>query len=341
LAHTSVGYVGADIQSVCRHAIIAAIKQYVRDAGGATAVIGGAGNGSSNVGVSQLTLAHFEQAMLNVPASSQRGSASSLLVRSGSTSWSALGGLVEVKQQLQRVLTWPLQYRDTYSRLALHPPRGIILYGPPGCAKTSLVRCLAANSYINFLTLDGAALYNCFLGESERIVRDLFARARAASPAIVFLDEIDSIVTKRAMTSSAGGGGAGGSGSGMENRILSTLLNEMDGIAVATDILVVATTNRIDMIDDALLRPGRFDQVLYIPPPDHAARCQILSIYAKSYQLSDQFLAHLALRTANFSGADLANLCREAAFIALRQNINANSVVILLIISILSLIANV
>ncbi|KAI8853831.1 P-loop containing nucleoside triphosphate hydrolase protein, partial [Chytridium lagenaria] len=205
---------------------------------------------------------------------------------------------------------WPLAHRDTFARLGLKPPRGVLLYGPPGCSKTTLVKVIAATSGATFLALNGAEIFSSFLGESERTVRETFHRARLSAPTVIFLDEVDALVGKRAL-------GGNSSGDAVQERILSTLLNEMDGVEEAKDVLVV-------------VRPGRFDKVIYVPPPDAPARLQILEIHTLGMPLSaDVDLKRVAwFMTERFTGADLENVCREAALTAVREGKGEGCVVV-------------
>ncbi|KAJ3100298.1 hypothetical protein HDU96_010378 [Phlyctochytrium bullatum] len=245
--------------------------------------------------------------------------------------WEDVGGLEGVKRKLRQAVEWPMVYRETFGRLGLRPPRGILLYGPPGCSKTTLVKVrggyiIAARSGATFLAINGAEIFSAYLGESERAVRLTFQRARASAPSVIFIDEVESMVAKRGM--SAGSGGSGISGDPVQERILSTLLNEMDGIETAKDVLVVGATNRPDMVDSALLRPGRFDRIIYVEPPDADSRLKILSIHTRGMPLADDVdLRMIAyFRTDRFTGADLESVCREAALAALRESMGTGSV---------------
>ncbi|KAI8845283.1 P-loop containing nucleoside triphosphate hydrolase protein [Chytriomyces cf. hyalinus JEL632] len=266
------------------------------------------------------TDSYFTYALANTTPSTTRGHAVS--VPHGLT-WDSIGGLEDVKLKLKQSVEWPITRRAVFQRLGLKPPRGILLYGPPGCSKTTLVRVIASTSNATFLSINGASLYSPFVGDSEQSVRSLFQRARLSSPSVIFLDEIDAIVGSRDLS----GGGGGGRDSTQES-VLSTLLNEMDGIEGAKDVLVVGATNRPDMIDAALMRPGRFDKILYVPPPDEPSRLKILHLYSKGMPLSSnasKYLEAIASKTDRYTGADLESLCREAAFAALRESQHATA----------------
>ncbi|PXF39980.1 Spermatogenesis-associated protein 5-like protein 1 [Gracilariopsis chorda] len=228
-------------------------------------------------------------------------------------SWSSIAGMHHVKRRLKIALEWPVRYAATFNRLALKAPRGILLHGPPGCSKTSLVRAAASDSHLPFIRLSGADIYSCYLGEAERILRDAFSTARVAAPSILFIDEIDAIVGKRSISGLV-------DGNAVQQRVLSTLLTEMDGIVSAQGVLVIAATNRVDLLDDALLRPGRFDDILKVHLPDEHTRLGILRIHTRSLSLHPDIDLHLiARRTPRYSGADLKALCTEAALSALRE----------------------
>ncbi|RKP13947.1 P-loop containing nucleoside triphosphate hydrolase protein, partial [Piptocephalis cylindrospora] len=291
LAERTNGYVGADLSSLCQEAwLYTPFRNPV------------------------ITQKDFDMAMQRVGPSMQRQVATKV----DQTHWGEIGGLTEVKEQLQRMVEWPTLHRDTFRRLGLSPPRGLLLYGPPGCSKTSLVKAIASTSGASFFSLTGASTYSVYVGEAERTVRDLFQRARAGAPSVIFLDEVDALVGKRTMEHGAAGNG----GDSVQERILSTLLNEMDGVEKSTSVLVIGATNRPDMLDAALMRPGRFDRLVYIPPPDEASRREILDVCLSTIptQLTVP-LDHYAFRTTGYTGADLKSVCREAAMHALRRSI--------------------
>jgi transitional endoplasmic reticulum ATPase len=232
--------------------------------------------------------------------------------------WEDIGGLEEVKEDLREAVEWPLKTPEIFDRLGIKPPKGILLYGPPGCGKTLLGKAVATESAANFITIKGPEVFSKWVGESEKAIREVFRKARMAAPAVVFFDEIDSLVPRR---------GLGFSDSGVSERVISQLLTEMDGMVSLEDVVIVAATNRPDMVDPAVLRPGRFDRLIYVPEPDEKSKLQIFKIYTKNMPLGkDVDLVQLAASAKNFSGADIDALCREAAMVALRKDVNANQV---------------
>ncbi|KAI0982142.1 hypothetical protein GJ496_002988 [Pomphorhynchus laevis] len=239
--------------------------------------------------------------------------------------WDDIGGMRDAKQQLIEVVMWPFIHTATLSRMSVKTPKGILLYGPPGCSKTLICKALASEGKLNFLSIKGPELFSKWVGESERAVREIFSKARSARPCIIFFDEIDSI------------GSCRGSDSGVADRVLTQLLTEMDGIdsdvrsAVNNEnpIIIIAATNRPNVIDPALLRPGRFDRLIYIPLPDIRTRAEILRIHLASIKLEEEkqiIIDRLASATEGYSGAELVAVCQEAALSALRENIKCDAV---------------
>ncbi|MEM4486735.1 MAG: CDC48 family AAA ATPase [Zestosphaera sp.] len=225
--------------------------------------------------------------------------------------WSDIGGLEDVKQELREVIEWPLKNPESYERLGVESPRGILLYGPPGCGKTLLAKAVATESGANFIAIKGPEILSKWVGESEKAIREIFRRARQVAPAIIFFDEIDSIAPAR---------GFRGGDSGVTDRIVNQLLAEMDGIQTLKNVVVIAATNRADILDPALLRPGRFDRIIFVPPPDKRSRLQILKVHIRKVPLAEDVeLEKLAEMTEGFSGADLEALVREAVMLALRE----------------------
>jgi transitional endoplasmic reticulum ATPase len=228
-----------------------------------------------------------------------------------------VGDMAEVKQALTETVLWPLSYPDTFARLGVQPARGLLLYGPPGCGKTYLVRAIAGTGQANVLSVKGAELLSKWVGESERAVRELFRRAREAAPALVFLDEVDALAPVRGQSTD----------SGVADRVVAALLTELDGIEGLRNVVVVGATNRPDLVDPALLRPGRMGRLVFVPPPDAAARAEILRAAAKRTPLGAGVdLDAVAADTDGYSGADLAALVREAALAAMRRDLDAPEV---------------
>ncbi|RMX46508.1 hypothetical protein pdam_00023275 [Pocillopora damicornis] len=234
--------------------------------------------------------------------------------------WEDIGGNAVIKQKLKQAVEWPLKHPEAFQRLGIRPPKGILMYGPPGCSKTLVARALATESGLNFLAVKGPELFSKWVGESEKAVRQVFQKARAAAPSIVFFDEIDALAARR------GSGGDDG-GSSVSDRVLTQLLTELDGVETLKDVVMVAATNRPDMIDKALLRPGRIDRIVYVPLPDKNAREEIFKIHLNDTPLGDDVvMGDLAENTEMFSGAEITALCREAALMALQEDIESNEV---------------
>lgn len=228
-----------------------------------------------------------------------------------------VGGLHEVRQTLTESVLWPLTYPDTFARLGVTPPRGVLLYGPPGCGKTYLVTALAGSGRANVLSVKGAELLSKWVGESERAVRELFRRAREAAPTLVFLDEVDALAPVRGQATDGG----------TTDRVVAALLTELDGVEALRNVVVVGATNRPELVDPALLRPGRLERLVYVPPPDGAARGEILRAAARNVPLApDVDLAALGAELDGFSAADCAALIREAALAAMRESLSASTV---------------
>ncbi|NYT96746.1 AAA family ATPase [Salinispora sp. H7-4] len=228
-----------------------------------------------------------------------------------------VGDLAEVKQTLTESVLWPLTYPDTFTRLGVQPPRGVLLYGPPGCGKTYLVTALAGSGRANVLSVKGAELLSKWVGESERAVRELFRRAREAAPTLVFLDEVDALAPVRGQATDGG----------TADRVVAALLTELDGVESLRNVVVVGATNRPDLVDPALLRPGRMERLVYVPPPDEAGRAEILRAASRTVPLAPEVdLAALAGDLDGFSAADCAALVREAALAAMRESLAAATV---------------
>ncbi|NPA87013.1 MAG: AAA family ATPase, partial [Candidatus Diapherotrites archaeon] len=249
----------------------------------------------------------FEEALKEVRPSALR----EVFIEVPNVRWDDIGGLREVKKKLREAVEYPLKYREVFDKMGIEPPRGILLYGPPGTGKTLLAKAVATESEANFIAIKGPEILSKWVGESERMIREVFQKARQSAPTVIFIDEIDAIAPMRGLFPD----------SHVTDRIVNQLLTEMDGISELKDVVVIAATNRPDIIDPSLLRPGRFDRIIYVPPPDKEARKEILKVHTKGVPLArDVDLDQLAELTENYSGADLMALVREAVFIALEES---------------------
>ena len=289
------GFVGADLESLAKEAAMTALRRSRR------------GEAAVPLAELEVTRADFEAAMAGVEPSAMR----EYVAEAPSVGFEAVGGLDDTKATLERAVTWPLTYGSLFEAAATEPTSGVLLYGPPGTGKTLLARAIAAESGVNFIHVAGPELLDRYVGESEKAVREVFERARQAAPAIVFFDEIDAIATDR---DSVGGD------SGVGDRVVSQLLSELDSAADNPNLIVLAATNRKDALDPALLRPGRLEQHVEVPAPDESARRAIFAVHTRDKPVADDVdLDALAERTAGYSGADVAAVCREAAMHAIRE----------------------
>ena len=295
VAARTPGFVAADLGALAREAgVRAALRQ--KDADAPT-----------------VTMADFEAALDVVRPTSMAEST----LEVAAVSLDDVGDLAEVKEMLTESVLWPLTYPGTFARLGVSPPRGVLLYGPPGCGKTYLVKAIAGTGKANVLSVKGAELLSKWVGESERAVRELFRRAREAAPTLVFLDEVDALAPVRGQASDGG----------TTDRVVASLLTELDGVEALRNVVVIGATNRPDLIDPALLRPGRLERLVYVPPPDADARTAILRAAAKSVPLDDSVdLAALGAELDGYSAADCAALIRESALAAMRESLEASTV---------------
>jgi transitional endoplasmic reticulum ATPase len=298
VASRTPGFVAADLGALAREAGVRAALRIRSGATGASPVV---------------TMADFEAALEVVRPTSMASSTLEL----AAVTLDDVGDMAEVKEVLTETVLWPLTYPDTFARLGVQPPRGVLLYGPPGCGKTFLVKAIAGTGKANVLSVKGAELLSKWVGESERAVRELFRRAREAAPTLVFLDEVDALAPVRGQATDGG----------TTDRVVAALLTELDGVEALRNVVVVGATNRPDLIDAALLRPGRLERLVYVPPPDATARAEILRATSRGVPLADDVdLAALAGSLDGFSAADCAALVREAALAAMRESLEASTV---------------
>jgi transitional endoplasmic reticulum ATPase len=309
LADMSHGYTGADLSALGRETAMKALRRYLPQINLEEERIP-----PSVLEKMEVKMDDFVNAYKEVTPTAMR----EVYIEVSTVHWDDIGGLDDVKQHLKESVEWPLKTPEIFSRLGIKPPKGILLYGPPGCGKTLLARAVATESEANFISIKGPEVFSKWVGESEKAIREVFRKARMAAPAVIFFDEMDSLTPRR---------GAGFSDSGVSERVISQLLTEMDGIVTLQDIVVVAATNRPDMVDPAVLRPGRFDRLIYVPEPDEKSRLQIFKLYTKGMPLSkDVDVNQLAVAAKYYSGADIESLCREAAMHALRRDVKAAEV---------------
>lgn len=309
LAAMTHGYTGADLAALGRETAMKALRRYLPEINLEEERIP-----PSVLEKMEVRLQDFMNAYKEITPTAMR----EVYIEVPTIHWTDIGGLENVKQQLREAVEWPIKNPEVFTRLGIRPPKGILLFGPPGCGKTLLARAVATESEANFITIKGPEVFSKWVGESEKAIREVFRKGRMAAPAVIFFDEFDSLVPRRGM---------GYADSGVTERVISQLLTEIDGITTLEDVVVIAASNRPDIVDPAVLRPGRFDRLIYVPEPDDKARLQIFQIYTKNMPLAkDVELAHLVTLTKNFSGADIEGLCREAAINALRRDINTKEV---------------
>ncbi len=308
LAELTVGFVGADLEALAKEAAMHAIRKMLE-------------TGKIDIDVEKIpeevlesikvTRDDFMQALKNIEPSAMR----EVLVEVPNIKWEDVGGLEHAKQELREAVEWPLKYPDVFRAVNIKPPKGILLYGPPGTGKTLLAKAVANESNANFISVKGPELLSKWVGESEKHVREMFRKARQVAPAILFFDEIDSLAPRR--------GGIGDSH--VTERVVSQLLTELDGMEELKDVVVIAATNRPDMVDPALLRPGRIERHILIPAPDEESRKEIFKIHTRGMPLAEDVnLEELAKRTDGYSGADIEALCREAGMLAIRDKLSGN-----------------
>jgi len=307
LADKTHGYAGADISALTKEAAMTALRRVLKDDVEA-----------ENTPIEVLnsivvTRDDFKNALKDMQPSTMR----EVLIEKPNVKWEDIGALEEAKQELKEAVEWPLKFGKVFEHMNARPPKGILLYGPPGTGKTLLAKAVATESEANFISVKGPEFLNKWVGESEKAVRETFRKARQASPCVIFMDEIDSIAPERGT----------GSDSNVTERVISQMLTEMDGLEGLSDVVVIAATNRPDIMDPALLRPGRFDKSIYIGPPDKESRKSIFGIHTKNKPMDESVdLDDLADRTEGCTGADISAICNEAVMNAVRRIVKPGKV---------------
>jgi transitional endoplasmic reticulum ATPase len=304
------GYTGADISALCREAAMKALRRYLPEM-----------NLEEDQQIPpdllekmEVIADDFTLAFREITPTAMR----EVYIEIPSVRWTDVGGLDEVKQNLIESVEWPIKYPNRFKQVGIEPPKGVLLYGAPGCGKTLLAKAVATEGEMNFISIKGPEIFSKWVGESEKAIREIFRKGRMAAPSVIFIDEVDSIIPRR---------GAGYGDSGVTSRVISQLLTEMDGLESLQNVMVIAATNRPDILDPAMLRPGRFDRLIYVPAPDEESRLEILKIYTKEMPLDDDVdLISLAGETKGYSGADIASLCREAGMHVLRNSTSLTKV---------------
>jgi AAA family ATPase, CDC48 subfamily len=308
LADKTHGYAGADISALCKEAAMAALRRILPEMD----------LDADEIPIDMLnriavTKGDFKEALKDLQPSSMR----EVLIERPNVKWEDIGALESAKQELKEAVEWPLKYGKVFEHMNAKPPKGILLYGPPGTGKTMLAKAVATESEANFIAVKGPEFLNKWVGESEKAVRETFRKARQASPCVIFMDEIDSITPER---------GTGGD-SNVSERVISQLLTELDGLEALNDVVIIAATNRPDIMDPALLRPGRFDKSVYIGPPDGDARMSIFKIHTANKPLAEDVdLAKIVVETEGYTGADISAVCNEAVMASVRRIIKPGKI---------------
>ena len=309
LAKVTHGFVGADVASLAKEAAMVVLRRvlpdlkYDEDEEIPTEVLEKL----------KITKDDFKEALKFVRPSAMR----EVLVEVPNVKWDSVGGMEDVKQELREAVEWPLNHPEVFKRLGVNPPKGILLYGPPGTGKTLLAKAVATESESNFILVNGPSLLSKWVGESEKAVRKIFEKARQTSPAIIFFDEMDALAPRRGMTSD----------SNVTERVVNQLLSEIDGVQGLHDIVILGATNRPDIIDTALMRPGRFDRIILAPVPDEQTRKKVFEVHLAGMPVAEDVNSTLlAARSEGYVGADIEAVCREAAIFALRRDMKAEKV---------------
>ena len=308
ISKTTHGFVGADLEILSKEAAMKSLRRILPEIDYDEEKIS-----SEILEKIQITSDDFRDALKEVSPSALR----EVQVQVPNVSWDDVGGLENLKEELKEAVEWPIKYKDAYDYVNVESPKGILLDGPPGTGKTLIAKALAKMTDSNFISIKGPELLSKWVGESERGIREIFRKARQAAPCIIFLDEVDALVPRR---------GSGGSNSHVTENVVSQILTEIDGLEELNNVLIIAATNRLDIIDEAFLRPGRFDRIIKVPNPDEKGRQHIFEIHTKSKPLaSDAKISEIVKLTDNFSGAEIAAVANRAAIAALRRYVSGKS----------------
>ena len=302
LAERTHGFVGADLAALCREAAMHTLRRILPEINLDEPEIP-----PEVLSKLKVTKKDFEEALKMVEPSALR----EVMLEIPTVTWNDVGGLEDVKSSLREAVEWPLKHPEAFRKLGIRPPKGILLFGPPGCGKTLLAKAIANESGANFIAVRGPEIFSKWVGESEKAIREIFRKARQAAPCIIFFDELDAIAPRRGLWE----------GTRVHENVVNQLLSEIDGLVELRGVVIIGATNRPDIVDPALLRPGRFDRLLLVPPPDRAARYEIFRVHTRNMPLADDVdLKVLADRTEGYSGADIEAVCREAGMSAMRES---------------------
>ena len=308
IAETTHGFVGADLESLCKESAMRVLRRVLSDIKGEEEIP------QEILKKMIINKNDFKEALKEIQPSALR----EVMVQVPDIKWDDIGGLESAKQELREAVEWPLKYPENFEKFGVKPPKGVLIYGPPGTGKTLLAKAVANESDSNFIAVKGPELLSKWVGESEKGVREVFRKARQTAPTIIFFDEIDSIASTR---------GGAGSDSGVTQRVVNQLLTEIDGMEELQDVAVIAATNRVDILDPALVRPGRFDRHVKVDEPNEKARLEIYKVHTKKMPLAKNVdLKRLAKDSEGYVGSDIETVCREAVMLALRENLEIENI---------------